>query len=200
MATLAFQISESTIPSGSPQFPEAGTALRWYAVYTRPNFEKRAAKELADRNVEHFLPLFNEVHQWKDRKKAVEVPAFPNYLFVRVVNNPGSRLRVLQAAGVLRILGSGGETEPVPDMQIDSIRRMLTSNHPCYRQPWLREGSPVRVKRGPLKGLEGSLVRVKNQLRLVVSISLLSQAVATEIDVRDIEPLATPLDGHGPSN
>jgi transcription antitermination factor NusG len=169
---------------------------QWYAVYTRPNFEKRVAARLAEKQVEHYLPAFQELHQWQDRKKSVEVPVFPSYLFVRLVDRPADRLRVMVTSGVVRILGPEVKAEPVPDSQIEAIRRMLTcSGGRCYRQPWLQAGTLVRVRRGPLKDLQGFLVRVKNQARLIISIDLLAQSVAAEVDVRDVEPVAAAYDG-----
>jgi len=162
----------------------------WYAIHTRSNFEARVATEFAGKDVDHYLPVFNQVHQWKDRKKTVRVPLFPGYLFVRLADHSPARARVLQTAGVVRILGSERMPEPVPDHEISSIQQMLQEGEgKCSCHPLLREGSRVRVRRGPLKGLEGRLVRIKNETRLVVSITILSQSVSTEIDSADVEPV-----------
>ncbi len=186
----------NAIESGRPGYEPAPDRPQWYAVYTRPHFERKVAARLAEKQVEHYLPVFNEVHQWQDRKKPVEVPVFPNYLFVRLVDSPSERLRVLVTSGVVRILGAEVQAEPVPDSQIVAVRRMLAgSSARCYRQPWLQAGTLVRVRRGPLKDLQGFLVRVKNHARLIVSIDLLAQSVATEIDVHDVEPVAAPRGG-----
>jgi transcription antitermination factor NusG len=179
-----------------PGFGPARAESQWYAVYTRPHFEKRVAARLAEKQVEHYLPAFHELHQWRDRQKSVEVPVFPSYLFVRLEDSPAERLRVLVTSGVVRILGPEIKAEPIPDSQIEAIRRMLTgSGGRCYRQPWLQAGTLVRVRRGPLKDLQGFLVRVKNQVRLIISIDLLAQSVAAEVDVRDVEPVAAAHDG-----
>lgn len=167
--------------------PESQAQSRWYAVYTRSRCEKLVAAKLAEKQVEHYLPLFEEVHQWQDRKKRVEVPVFPNYLFARLADSAAERLPVLVTTGVVRILGAEAKAEPVPDNQIEAIRRMM-GNSPCYRHSWLQAGARVRIRRGPLEGIEGLLVRMKNQARLIVSIDLLAQAVATEIDIHDAEP------------
>lgn len=163
------------------------TRPRWYAVYTRSNFEKRVAAELDARPIENYLPLVSEWHQWKDRKKLVEAPVFAGYVFARFADSPQNRLRVLQTAGTVRILGQREQIEPIPDREIESIQRLLKANVPCFAHPFLREGAWVRVKRGALKDLEGLLVRVKSKTRLVLSITLLSQSVATEIDISDVE-------------
>lgn len=164
----------------------------WYALYTRSHFEKSVAAELARKGVEAYLPLVREIHRWKDRMKAVETPVFPGYVFTRLADTPLERLRVLRTAGVVRILGQAGRIEPIPDIEIESIRKLILSRASFAAHPFLREGAWVRVKRGPLAGVEGYLVRRKNQDRLVISVEMLSQAVATEIDICDVERAAPP--------
>jgi len=162
-------------------------AAQWYAAFTRSNFEKRVASDLAGKGLTHFLPVVRETHQWKDRRKFVDVPVFPGYVFVHMTDSDQNRLRVLRSNGAVRILGSGGAIEPVPDGEIESIRMLLQSGVPFVAHPFLREGTRVRVKRGALKDLEGALVRFKNDARLVVSVNLLAQSIALEIDVADVE-------------
>jgi transcription antitermination factor NusG len=168
----------------------ASTSARWYAVQTRSRFEKVVQAALQSEGVEHYLALFQEVHQWKDRKKMVELPLFSGYIFVRFDNHVDAvRLRVLHTVGVTRILGSNGIIDPIPDQQIESLRQLLRSKNRCYPHPFIREGAWVRVRRGVLAGLEGRLIRVKNETRLILSVDLLSQSVATEVDARDVEPV-----------
>jgi transcription antitermination factor NusG len=156
-------------------------------LHTRSNFEKRIAADLTASGVEAYLPAYEEVHQWKDRKKAVLMPLFPGYVFARFHDEPGTRLRVLQVSGVVCILGRDGRIESVPEVQIDSVRAMLNANAALVH-PFLREGDWVRIKRGPLNGIEGILVRAAHRFRVVVSISLLARSVATEVDLGDVEP------------
>ena len=172
----------------SPGWLLHATSLsRWYAVYTRSNFEKRVAKELGLKLIESYLPVVEQLHQWKDRKKMVEVPVFPGYVFARFRDSNRTRLDVLRTPGTVRILGQGDHIEPVPEVEIESIQRLLKADVCCFTHPFLRQGAWVRVKRGALKDVEGLLVRVKSKTRLVLSISLLSQSVATEIDISDVE-------------
>jgi transcription antitermination factor NusG len=164
---------------------------QWYAIQTRSRFEKSVATLLGAKEVEHYLPAFGEMHQWKDRKKLVERPAFPGYVFVRFKDGGAARLDILKIPGAVRILGKGDMIEPVPEHEIQSVRILLQSSGKCLSHPFVREGTRVRVRRGPLKDVEGILVRIKNYNRLVVSIELLSQAVATEVDASDVEPIQT---------
>ena len=161
--------------------------VQWYAVRTRSNCETKARLILTGKGIETYLPTFGEVHQWKDRKKLVEQPLFPGYLFARMVDCREARLSVLSSDGVASILGRGETMEPVPEKEIEAVRRLLGSNTLCQAHPLLQEGAWVRVRRGSLKNVEGLLVRLKNQTRLVLSITLLSQSVSIEIDASDVQ-------------
>jgi transcription antitermination factor NusG len=159
----------------------------WYAVQTRSNFEKVVHSELLAKNVECYLPLLSETRQWKDRKKQIEYPVFPGYVFARFGDEPDVRLRVLRSYGAVRILGSAASIEAIPEPEIENVRQLLASGARAFLHPFLREGMRVRVRRGPLRGIEGLLVRFRNQDRLVLSVDLLSRSVATEINTRDVE-------------
>jgi len=171
---------------------EGAIAAHWYAVQTRSRFEQVVRAELSVKGVENYFATYQELHQWKDRKKVVEVPLFSGYVFVRFQDEDEALLQVLRTTGVVRILGASGAIEPIPDEEIDSIRRLLRSGDRCFPHPFIREGAWVRVRRGVLAGIEGRLVRVKSQARLVLSVELLSQSVATEVDARDVEPACEP--------
>jgi transcription antitermination factor NusG len=159
----------------------------WYAVHTRSNFEKHIAGELGQKGIETFLPVFREIHRWKDRKKMVEIPYFPSYVFARIEDAPERRLDILRTAGAVRILGHAGDIEAIPDMEIMQLQRLVESSLAACAHPFLKEGSQVRVKAGVLRGVEGLLVHFKNQSRLVLSVNLLARCVATEIDLCDVE-------------
>lgn len=161
--------------------------LNWYALHTHSHCEQRVAFELSMRRFEVYLPVFREQHQWKDRKKLVELPLFPGYVFVRMLDLAATRLEVRKIDKVVRILGQGDRIEPVVDEEIEGLKRLLGASARCLAHPLLRRGAWVRVKRGALEGLEGLLIGTKSQSRLVVSITLLSQSVSTEIDASDVE-------------
>ncbi len=170
-------------------------APSWYALHVRSNFEKRVVGELAAKGMESYLPAVKEIHGWTDRKKLIDVPLFPGYVFTRFYDTPSNRVTVLRTTGTARILGFSDSIEAIPNTEIEAIQRLLQINAPLLTHPLLREGSLVRIRRGPLKDLEGLLVRIKSQARLVLSVQLLSRSVSTEVDVRDVEPVraATPL-------
>lgn len=161
-------------------------ALNWYAVQTRSNFEKLVSAGLVAKGIDTYLPCWTEVHRWKDRQKRVEMPLFPGYLFARFSDSNASRIEVDKTVGVARILGSG-TIEPVPDSELEAVRAVVSSSARYTVHPLLKEGSWVRIKRGPLRNLEGQLVRFKAGPRLVISVGLLAQSVAVEVDTQDVE-------------
>jgi transcription antitermination factor NusG len=191
----------SNSQSGDASPGDFGSA--WYAVQTGYRCEQRVALGLSTKGLETYLPLLSETHQWKDRRKLVDVPAFSGYLFVHFEPSLRNRVKVLETTGVLRLLGGNHTPNRVDDGEIDSLRRTLTSGLPCNRWDALVPGTQVKVKRGPLAGVQGRLVRIKNSFRLVVSISVFSQAISTELGLHDVEAVPgglTPEDaGHLPA-
>lgn len=188
-------MTHATLPAPAARGNPPGNAealaepLGWYAIQTRSNYEKRVSAELTRKGCHAYLPVSRERHQWKDRKKIVEAPIFPGYVFVRCRNTREEQLGVLQTTGAVRILGANGRPERIPDFQVEAVREMIGRGVPFYTYARLPEGSAVRVRRGPLEGIEGVLLRVKNTHQLVVSIELLSQAIAAEVDGADVEIL-----------
>lgn len=164
-----------------------GFAQAWYAVQTSYRNEQRVAMGLTSKGFATYLPLLREVHQWKDRRKIVDVPAFGGYLFVHYEPSLKNRVKVLETSGVVRLLGGNHAPSQVSDVEIEAVRRTLSSGVACDRCDALTPGTMVQVTRGPLTGVQGRLVRVKNSLRLVVAISVFSQAISAELGLNDVE-------------
>jgi transcription antitermination factor NusG len=157
---------------------------KWYAVCTRSNHEKCAAAQLDQRSIEHFLPLYESVRKWKDRRKLLEFPLFPGYLFVRIPLQ--ERLRVLLTPGVVRLVGFDNRPAAVPDEQIEALRTVSVHGVHSVPYPYLSVGRKVRITRGALIGMEGALVRKKGRVRLVLSIDLIRQSAMIEVDSADV--------------
>jgi transcription antitermination factor NusG len=186
-----FQISGRNIDAAmeAPFLALESAIPSWYAVYTRSNFEKKVAGSLGCKGVDYFLPTVQEQHRWKDRKKTIDMPVFPGYVFVRIPDSAEHRMRVLHTDGTIRILGTGASIEPIPDSEVESVRLLLASGLRFFGHPFLREGARARVRNGALKDVEGVMIRFKNQARFVLSVNLLAQSVALEIDVQDVEAI-----------
>lgn len=162
--------------------------IRWYAAYTSANHEKRVAEQLGVRSVEHFVPLYESVRRWKDRKVRLQLPLFPGYVFVRLALR--DRLQVLQVPGVARLVGFNGLPCALPDAEIEAMRSCLARKVSVEPHPWVQVGRRVRVKAGPLEGLEGIVIRKKNRLRFVISLDLINRSAAVVIDEADLDPKA----------
>lgn len=158
----------------------------WYVAQTRAQHEKRVAEQLLARGIEHFLPLYETVSRRKDRRVRLQLPLFPGYVFVRVPLQ--ERLRALETPSVARLVGFGGLPVPMPDDEMEAMRRGLTSQLRAEPHPYLNVGRRVHIKSGPLAGLEGILLRKKG-FRLVLSIDLIQRSVVADVDIADIEPL-----------
>jgi len=159
----------------------------WFALWTRSRQEKVAATMLESLGVQHFLPLKSELKQWSDRKQTVTTPLFAGYLFIRMDLLQDNRLQILKVPGVAGLVGNRNGPLPIPDLQIDSIRVVLGSRADCLVLPLLREGERVRVVRGVLSGVEGTLVRHQSASRLVISVELIHQSLAVTVSPRDVE-------------
>lgn len=135
-----------------------------------------------------FLPVYDSVRRWKDRKKLLSLPLFPCYVFVRGALE--RRLPILTTPGVHLIISRGERVVTVPDEEIEAIQRTVEGKFVVEPHPYLRCGERVRVTRGSLEGIEGVLTRKKNLFRLILSVQMLAQSVAVEIDAKDVTPVA----------
>lgn len=180
--------SSETPDRQQPAKPEFGTP-RWYALYTRSRFEKKMMSELTDRNIEVFLPMREVLSRWKDRKKRIWIPLFPGYIFVNHVDTPENRYRILNVPGAVRFVSVEGHAEPVPEEQIQSVRRFLENNLALDPYPYMKVGSRVEIIAGPLKGIQGILIKKRGRFRFVLQVDLIRQAVSVEIDASDVRPI-----------
>jgi transcription antitermination factor NusG len=164
--------------------PECFLEEHWYAAYTSANHERRVAKQLCVRRVEHFLPTYSSVRRWKDRRVTLELPLFPGYVFVRLALR--DRVQVLQVPGVARLVGFNGLPTALPENEIKVLKAGLADKVRAEPHRYLTVGQRVRVKSGPLAGLQGILLRRRNRTRLVVSVELIQRAMAVEVDETDL--------------
>ena len=188
MATSAIlHPSPTTHGTEGGVLPAAYLETCWYAAYTSANHEKRVAVQLGQRSVEHFLPLYDSVRRWKDRRVQLQLPLFPGYVFVHFALR--DRLLVLQIPGVAKLVSFNGMPAALPRQEIEALRASLESGVRAEPHPYLKVGRRARVKAGPLAGMQGILVRRKNRSRFVISLDLIMRSVAVEVDALELEPL-----------
>lgn len=162
--------------------------FHWYAIWTRSRQEKVASAVLNNLGVQHYLPLKSELRKWSDRKQMVEMPVFSCYLFVHI--NPflkDSRLQVLKAPGVVAFVGNRNGPLPIPDQEIEDIRTVLAARVAYSHCPSLNKGDRVRVVRGALAGVEGTLVTGNSSAHLLVSIEMIRQSLSVNVLWDDVE-------------
>lgn len=167
-----------------PELPAAYREPRWYAAYTCANHEKQVAAQLLERNVEHFLPLYEAVHRWKDRRVRLRLPLFPGYVFARLPLC--DRFEILQLPSVVRLVGFGGLPTALPDQEIETLRAGLSCGLRAQPHPYLALGRRVRIQNGPLAGMEGILQRRKGKFRVVLSVDLIMRSIAVEAGIVDL--------------
>src|SRR6516162_5821757 len=166
----------------------AETSFPWYALHTNYQHEKAVAQILTQKRFDIFLPLYDVAHRWKDRTKQLSLPLFPCYVFLQ--GGLDRRLEVLNTPGVFGFVGWSGRAAAIPEAEIEAVLRLIESSLKVEPHPFLKCGDWVRVKSGPLQGIEGILVRKKNLFRLVLSVEMLQKSVAVEVDVTAVEGVA----------
>jgi transcription antitermination factor NusG len=170
----------------APRSETGGT--HWYALYTAPRHEKRVADQINQQGIACYLPLYRSVRRWKDRRKELALVLFPGYVFVRMALQ--HRLRVLQLPGAVRLVTFNGQPVPLTEADIENLQSHLTCSGNMEPHPYLTAGRRVRVRSGPLQGLEGIIQRTKDRCRIVLSIHLIMRSVAVEVDDGDVEFIA----------
>jgi transcription antitermination factor NusG len=159
----------------------------WYAIRTKSNREKIAALVLDSKGYAPYLPLYRSRRQWSDRIVEVEEPLFAGYVFCRF--DPKQRLPIITTPAVVSVVSYGNEPAEILEAEIEAIRTVLRSGLPARPCPFLREGQGVEIKQGPLNGIEGILLKRKNESLLVISVTMLQRSVLVEIDQESVRGL-----------
>lgn len=167
--------------------PSCCAGEKWYAAYTCANHEKAVTRQLNVRSIETFLPLYERISRWKDRRVRLQSALFPGYVFVRIPTQ--ERLRVLEVPGVAHLVGFNGQPTPLPEEEINVLRNGLRTGLRAEPCPYLPLGRRVCVRSGPLQGLEGILKRKKTAFRFVISMELIQRSISVEVDASDVDPL-----------
>ena len=162
--------------------------MNWYPVYTNPRAEKKVYTALEQKGITAYLPIQKQLRQWSDRKKWVDVPIFPSYLFVHL--NPSQMSAVLTCQGVSRFIYFSGKIATIPERQITQLRLLLanaTDIEVVDRE--FEKGQQVIVRAGPLQGLMGELISWHSKQKMLIRIDYLTQSLLIQISPAFIEPL-----------
>jgi transcription termination/antitermination protein NusG len=187
---VTIEINPADVLRGQPSTAVERLRPRWYAAHTRANHEKCVGEQLALRGIDHFLPVYRVQRKWADRWKWLEIPLFPGYVFVRLPLQ--ERLRVLEIPSVARLVGFNNLPAALPDDEMQTLRSGLAGQLRAEPHPYLKEGTQVRIIRGPLAGCAGVLLRTKGEFRFVLSVDLIMRSVAVEVGAEDVVPTSGP--------
>jgi transcription antitermination factor NusG len=168
--------------------PHGKEASPWYALTVKHQHERTIEMALVDRGFEAFSPMYRSRRQWSDRTKEIELPLFAGYVFCRFPCE--ARIQVLNTPAIWRIVEFGGRPSAVSDAEIETLRAIVASELHIRPWPHLKPGDRVRIERGPLRGVEGVLMREKDALELIVGVDLLQRFVAVQIDAAAVVPVA----------
>jgi len=161
---------------------------KWYAIYTKSRNEKKVAYALSTKGIEVYLPLLKTLRQWSDRKKKVEIPLFRSYLFVRIFDK--KYLEVLQTDGVVCFITFRKERIPIPDYQIEAVKAYLNEDEQIDQNEInYIPGDYVEVARGPMKGLQGTLVKIKGKQRVLMEIESIGQYLFLDLPKTILEKI-----------
>ena len=159
---------------------------KWIAVYTKSRHEKVVIQELENKNIEAYCPIFKERRQWSDRKRWVEFPLFRSYVFAKIELK--NSLYILQAMGVHHIIKFQGNISIIPDEIIQNIKSMIDGGFTIEQVEYFVKGDEVIVVDGPLKGMDGIVVKIKNENKLVLKVAAIQQAIAVQIHPGYLKP------------
>jgi transcription antitermination factor NusG len=167
------------------------TEPQWYACYTRARHEKVVDRLLQERGFETFLPLVARESRWKDRKKMVDWPLFPSYVF--------GRFRLIDAhlvvatPGVAGVVKTNGRPARIEVEELENVRRLAHAlaggNVEVEQRPFLAEGEWVEVMDGPFRGVRGIVVEHRNRRRVLIGLRAIGQALEIDIDTRAVRPV-----------
>jgi transcriptional antiterminator NusG len=170
-----------------PPPPEPPDKASWYAVATRSRHERIVAQQLNIEGIATYFPTVTEMHRWSDRRKAVEMPLFPGYVFLHAALTRNLQQCVAFSRGTVGFIAMQGEPVPIPSEQIETIRRVMSLQLNCLAHPYLKIGQRVRVRGGALDGIEGILVQ-SNSPGLILSIDAISRSLMVRVQGYCVEP------------
>jgi len=166
----------------------------WYAVTTKSRQEKPVTSMLDYLEVPNFLPLISEERRWSDRKQMVATPLFQGYVFVMITTSGEFQLRVLKVPGVVDFVRTRSGPLPIPEKEIEDVRAVLSHGVGCSPHPFLKAGDRVRVVRGALEGIEGTLIRCGSQSKLVISVEMIQRSVSIDVALSSVEPVSRAME------
>jgi transcription antitermination factor NusG len=161
----------------------------WFAIHTRPRYEKKVTAELQEKGIKTFLPLHSVRHQWSDRSRVVNLPLFPGYVFVQIAPLLHARVSVLRTNGVIGFVGVRNTGIPIPDGEIEAIQAVMNGGVSYEPYPYLKVGQSVCIRGGCLDGIGGVLMAINGDQSLIISVNLIQRSIAMRIEGYQVEAI-----------
>jgi transcription antitermination factor NusG len=162
----------------------------WMALTVKHQHEQAVRTALEGKGFKAYAPTCRAARRWSDRLKELDLPLFPGYVFCRW--HSYGQTPLLRTPGVRTVVSFGGEIAPIPDSEIARIRRALASGLTVEPWPFLKAGQRVRIEAGPLAGVEGTLVEVRDKWRVVLNVEMLQRSVAVHVTRDTLVPVGPP--------
>lgn len=159
----------------------------WLVLRTRSRHESAVHACLQQKRITAYLPKYNVMRRWKNRKAIVEAPLFPGYVFVQPSADQYEDMRYIR--GSCGLVFAGSKPAPMPQKDLEAVRILVGSGATLAVNPQLVPGQRVEVISGPFKGVRGEMVRVKSQERLVINAVLVGSSVSVEVDFDSVVSL-----------
>ncbi len=159
----------------------------WYAVRVRPRYERLVSNSIELKGIKTLVPTYSVRRRWADRSKLLDIPLFDGYVFCHV--DPNNRLPVLVTPGVIHFVGIGKTPVPIDASEMKAIQTVVDAGSNATPWPFLATGDRVRIQQGPLRDVEGILVRRERDHRVVISVSLLQRSIAVSMEQSWIVPI-----------
>jgi transcriptional antiterminator RfaH len=155
------------------------TEKHWFALYTKPRSEFKAAGQLDASAINYYLPTVTSIKQWSDRKKKVTEPIIRGYIFIKA--DERERLLALEQYSIVRCICERGKPAVIPEWQIDNLKKMLEYKGDFFVLKGLVPGKRVKIKEGPFAGVVGTYRENENDKTISVSIELLNRSVIAHL-------------------
>jgi transcription antitermination factor NusG len=161
---------------------------RWHVVYTKPKSERKVATSISNMGLESYLPLQKVIRQWSDRKKSIEMPLFPNYVFVKVDSE--TRVRLYSINELIRFVSIERRPVIVRENEIQTLKKVLNEGNEVSNEEYFQNGMKVRIKHGQFEGLEGVIIKKSSSTRILLRIDGLMKAYSFNIPTQLTERLS----------
>lgn len=159
------------------------TEIAWHVAHTRPRCEKKLAQYCQRESIDFTLPLYQNLKKYRGKSVVFEKPLFPSYLFLRLV--PEQRQTVRQSDYVANLLDV--VDQDLFETQLEDIMSALESDVEVVLAPYITAGTRVKIKSGPLRGVEGFVEQRKGKCNVILRLDFIGQAAAVTAEASELE-------------